>query len=349
VKPSVLTAYEAEQVARIAAWKGRRPGLLRRALGTLKWPVDRALATVIPADRARDWFSRLHRAADWEAGRDAIEESLGLDDVTSLRDGPLERCDGTVRKLKDLSRELVTGGSLLANVGGVVSELMELPAEIMLALRTVHRVGACYGYALDGRADETLVLAIVGLSLLDDPEERVQARRLIRELEEKSCPEQDEQRLTELADSRLEDQVGDGLVETVGSTLVEEKLTEGIPILGAAMGVVIDNAFIAGVEEAAQRTFQERWLREHGKLEEIAPVATAVEEPASKRIARAAYDVTYAVSFGVVFPATLIARAGAQWLPSPVTEGLADGALAARRDVGRLLDGLGGKAEPSAP
>ena len=42
--------------------------------------------------------------------------------------------------MEDLSREIITSESLLANVGGVATELLSLPAEIMLALRTVHRV-----------------------------------------------------------------------------------------------------------------------------------------------------------------------------------------------------------------
>jgi hypothetical protein len=342
-----LTAYEADQVAQIAAWKGRRPGFFHRTLDTLKWPLDRVFETVIPADRAKEMFSRLHRAADWNVGRDAIQSALAVDDLGAMRDGPLEHCDHAVGKLKDISREVVTGESLLANVGGLATELLALPAELLTAVRTVHRVAACYGFALEGRYDEPLVLAILGLSMLDDPEERLQARRLIRELEDRCCPAEDEERLSRLARERLEDQVGDELVETLGSTLVEEKLSEGIPLLGAAIGVVLDNEFIESVEEASQRTFQERWLREHGKVDEIAPVITESDTSLGKAVSQAAYSATYAISFGLVFPTTLIARFGAQYLPTPVVEGFADGAVTARRDVGRLLAGLRGQPDPA--
>jgi len=344
-----LTNYEAEQVKHIAAWKASRPGFLRRAAETLKSPLNRLLEKLIPADRARTMFTRVHQAADWQHGRDQISRALGIDNVVELHQGPLERCDRLVMEVESLSREIITSESLLANVGGVATEILELPAEIMLALRTVHRVAGCYGYELDGPKDETLVMAVIGLSLLDDPEERLKARRLIRELEEGTCTMEDEDRLSTIARSRLEDQVGDELAEQIGATLVEEKLGEGIPFLGAALGVVLDNAFIEGVGEAARFTFQERWLRERGKVDEIAP-AEAPRGPSGSigaGLTQAAYSTSYAVSFGVVFPVALAARAGMAVLPASATDGLTEGAASATHDVDRLIAGVRGQPDPA--
>ena len=338
------TPYEAEQIARIAAWKARRPGLIRRTVETLKWPFDRLFERVVPASEARAMLTRVHRAADWERGRHLISCALGIDNIQDLKNGPLERCDGLVKKLADLDREIITSESLLANVGGVATELLELPAEIVLALRVVHDVAACYGYQLDCPKDETLVLAVIGLSLLDDPEERLRFRRLIRELEEGKGTKEDEETLSTLARTRLEDEEGDGLVEAIGSTLVEDKLGEGIPLLGAALGVVLDSAFIHGVEEAAQFTFQERWLRDHGKVDEIAPAEAPESASTSigQGLSQAVYSTSYAVSFGVVFPAALIASAGAAVLPSVAADGLREGTTAAKHDADRLVTRLRG-------
>ena len=303
-----LTPYEAAQVARIAAWKARKPGLLTRTVDTLKWPIDVIFEKLVPPRRARSMFTRLHRAADWHAARDMMANALGIGDVGELYPGPLERCDAYVKKMEDVSREIITSESLLANVGGAATELLSLPAEIMLALRAVHRVGACYGYELNCPKDETLVMAIIGLSLLDEPDERLRARRLIREIEEGWCPGADQERLATIADKKLEDEMGDGLVEQIGSTLVEEKLGEGIPLLGAALGVVLDNAFLGEVEETAQFVFQERWLRDHAKVDEIAPDPANARVSLGSRLNQAAYSTSYAIGFGLVFPAALLAR-----------------------------------------
>ena len=214
-------------------------------------------------------------------------------------------------------------------MGGLATELLELPAEIMLALRTVHDVAACYGYQLDCNSDETLVLAIIGLSLVDDPAERLKARRLIRELEEGKGT--DPGQGDPLRRRGNEDRGRGGRrcrAEVIGSTLVEEKVEEGIPLLGAALGVILDNAFIHGVDEAAQFTFQERWLRDHGKIDEIAPAEASTLTSASigQGLSQAAYSTSYAVSFGVVFPVALITTAGAAVLPTAALEGFRVGA-----------------------
>jgi EcsC protein family len=344
-----LTSYEASQVALIAAWKARKPGLLRRTVETLKWPVARVFEKVVSADKARTIFARVHQAADWQQGRDVVQRALGINHVKELYDGPLERCDGLVNKVADISRQIITSESLLANAGGVATELLELPAEIMLAMRTVHRVASCYGYPLDRPQDETLVMAVIGLSLVDDPAERQSARRLVRGLEDGSSTKDDQQRLSTISQSRLEDEVGDDLAQEIGATLVEEKVEEGIPLLGAALGVVLDSAFIAGVEEAARFTFQERWLREHGKVDEIGPAVSSQREnaPIVESLGHAVYSTSYAVSFGVVFPVALIGSALSTVLPAAVTDGLNEGAAAATSDVDRLIAGVRGQPDPA--
>ena len=135
----------------------------------------------------------------------------------------------------------------------------------------------------------------------------------------------------------------------IGATLVEQKLEEGIPFLGAALGVVLDNSFIQGVEKAARYTFQERWLREHGKVDEIAPAVSTQgdQTPIVEGLTQAVYSTSYAVSFGVVFPAALIGSALFAVLPEAVTDGLSEGATNAASDVDRLIAGVRGQPDPA--
>ena len=196
MEPNAVTPYEEEQIARIAAWKGRKPGLICRTVETLKWPFDRLFERLVPPREARSMLARVHRAADWERGRHMIAHALGIENIRDLKNGPLERCDGLVSKLEGLDRGIITSESLLADVGGLATKLLELPAEIMLALRSVHDIAACYGYELECARDETLVFAIIGLSLVEDPEERLKTARLIRELEQGKGTQQVEEGLS---------------------------------------------------------------------------------------------------------------------------------------------------------
>ena len=247
-----------------------------------------------------------------------------------------------MKNVENISREVITTESLLAGVGGLATELLELPAEIMLALRTVHRVAGCYGYKLDRPQDWMLVLAVIGLSLHHDPKERSRIGKLIHQLERETIPSGDQARLEALLDNKAEGELEDDLVEQIGSSLIENKIEEGIPFLGEIAGVLLDNAFIDRIEEAAQCTFQERWLRDQGKVGVIAPAEDHQRAGASlgAGLTQAVYSTSYAVSFGVVFPAALVAQAGTAVLPSSAVDGLKAGAGSAARDAKRLLGHL---------
>ncbi len=244
-----------------------------------------------------------------------------------------------MKDVEDVSREIITTESLLAGVGGLATELLELPAEIMLALRTVHRVAGCYGYSLDRPQDRMIVLAVIGLSLQGDPQERARTAALVRLLEKDTIQSVDQARLEAVLESKAEADVEDDVVEQIASSLLENKIEEGIPFLGEIAGVLIDNAFIDRIEEAAQCTFQERWLRDQGKVDIIAPAQGSQQPGASlgAGLIQAAYSTSYAISFGVVFPAALVAQAGTAVLPSSAVDGLKAGAESAARDAERLL------------
>jgi hypothetical protein len=314
---------------------------MSRAFEAIKWPFDRICARIIPPFHATKMLARADQAAHWHLGLDLIERVAGVNDIALLREGPMERCDHLVKKVENRSREVITTESLLAGVGGLATELLELPAEIMLALRTVRRVAGCYGYRLDRPQDRILVLAVIGLSLQGDPQERARTAALVRLLEKETLESEDLARLEALLENKAKVDLEDDVVEQIASSLLEDKVEAGIPFLGEVAGVLIDNAFIERIEQAAQCTFQERWLRDQGKVGVILPAegnqrAGAVASLGAG-LTQAVYSTSYAVSFGVVFPAAFLAQAGTSVLPSSAVDGLKAGAESAARDAKRFL------------
>ncbi len=85
MKAPLLTAYEAVQVERIAAWKARRPGVIPRTLEAIKRPFDRLFERIIPPFHATKVLARADRAANWNLGLDVIERVAGARDISELR------------------------------------------------------------------------------------------------------------------------------------------------------------------------------------------------------------------------------------------------------------------------
>ena len=178
--------------------------------------------------------------------------------------------------------------------------------------------------------------------------ERARTAALIRLLEKETIQSEDQARLEALLENKAKGELEDDVVEQIASSLLENKIEEGIPFLGEIAGVLLDNAFIDRIEEAARCTFQERWLRDQGKVGVIAPAEGHQRAGTSlgAGLTQAVYSTSYAVSFGVVFPAALVAQAGTAVLPSAAVDGLKAGAESAARDAKRLLAGPAQQGNP---
>jgi EcsC protein family len=197
MKHETLTAYEGKVVRRIAAWKGRRPGLVSRAMEALKRPLDWGLRSVIPGKKAAGMLAKLNDRCDCKAGYELIRREAGVDNLVRLRKGSLEDCDRLERRVQLADAGVATSESLLAGVGGLATEMAAIPAEALLALKSIHRVAGCYGYPLKGARDRTMVLAVIGLSMIGEPEERVKWCEKIRSLENGPARGNDTRRLGE--------------------------------------------------------------------------------------------------------------------------------------------------------
>lgn len=334
-----LTSYEQAQVARIARWKGRRLGPAMRLIALLKRPLDALVARMLTADRAEKLLLQLNAAADWNVGLNLIRHEAGLDDLSQLRGGSLERCDELERRVKSAAALVITTESLLAAAGGIATELASLPAELLLVLRTVYRVAGCYGHVLDRERDKLLILAIIGLPTVEAPEDRQRWCDRIRRLEEAASTAEPDDRLERDIQEDIGTELDDDVLANVGTTLLEEKLGESVPLVGEAVGIVLDNDFVLQVEEAARCIFQERWLRESGKLNTILPTESSrdVLHSVAAGVEGSIYTIAYGLGFGLTFPGALISRAGSGALPPAIVHGFEEGARAASRDASRVV------------
>ncbi len=327
--------------------------MVSRAMEVLKRPLDRGLKSVIPGDRAARMLAKLNESVECQVGYDLIRREAGVNDLVQLRTGSLERCDLLERRVQLADAGVVTSESLLAGVGGLATEMAAIPAEVLLALKSVHRVAGCYGYPQHGAAGRTMVLALIGLSMVEEPEERIIWCEKIQAFEKGQTDQKDARRLDKAIADDIRAEVVDDVVEKLETSVLEQAMGGSIPILGSAIGVVLDNRFIREIETTARYIFQERWLVDNGKVEAIAPIEERVDILSG--MSRAVYATSYAVGFGVVFPVALTARAGEYLLPRPALDGFKDGATSARRQVELLFPhhegdpeaGIGSKSQPA--
>ena len=214
----------------------------------------------------------------------------------------------------------------IAGLGGVVTETLNIPVLIAAALGSIYQIGYCYGYRLDTEIDRQLVLTILELSTADEPDRR---QALF-------------QNLNSLARAKAD---GASAAHSVSLGGVEEDLIEdlafgAVPFLGDLTSILMDYNFIRRADVSARRVFQERWLIDHQKVEEIYPAPRCQRrsslEGGIDLAAQLVYLGSYGIAFGLAFPLILMVREAAEF-DNPLVRGARQGAKDATRDADRLL------------
>jgi hypothetical protein len=289
-----LTSYEAEQVRRIAAWKSHPPHPFAELFKRIVQPGSRLLEKVIPDQMV---IAAIEKGYDFTAAlaeRERTSRQAGVEDLVELRSKPLQECDARAGRagMAAMGFSIVEGAA--TGAGGMLTTVLDIPLLFVLSLWTIFKVGHCYGYALDEPRDRRYVLGVLIAALSCTLETRKERLDQLHELEEWLVAEAQEEIIA----------------EELLSLLFQLEVFEEIPGIGAISGALLNVALMRRVEITARRVFQERWLRDNGKIEAI----EAAEAPAHRLatgwrgpLVRVAHSGGYWVGFGVALPVCMVA------------------------------------------
>jgi hypothetical protein len=320
-----LTDYEAEQVEQIAAWKSEPPNPLSELWRIVTQPGAKVLEMIIPDRLVRAAIEKADDAAQIMAGHEDIKRQAGVRDLSELRDRPLEECDRLARQTGLAAHALAIAEGAATGAGGVATTLLDVPLLFTLALRTIRKIGHCYGYPLDDPSGRRLVLAILLVASSGSLQVRRERLNQLRELEDLVVEEAEE----------------DLIVQEALSLLFQLEVFEEVPGAGAISGAVLNVTFMNRVEVAARRIFQERRLVHGGKVDEVEPAEVpprALATGLTGALGRAVYSGCYYIGFGAGLP-FYAAAAVVGPMNNTLTRGLRDGAAAATRSADRTVDG----------
>ncbi len=329
-----VTSYESDQIRQIAAWKAEEPHRRSGPIGKAAEAVAHFAERYIPSRVAQEAIDRVYQEAELSSHRGDIERHAGVTDLGELKHHPLEECDQLASGVVAWAQGLAIAGGAVTGAGGFLTSALDVPLLLTLSLRTIIRVGHCYGYSLDRPEDRRAVLGILMVAATDDPGRKMSLLTQLREVEDWML-EQAEEELIE--DEALE-------------LLLQVEIFDDIPGLGAITAGIGNFAFIHHASNASRRVFQEWWLRDNGKVTRIAPVPLdpATVEPSwrSGLASRAVYVSFYYLGFGASLPVWLVAHR-LKGVDNALTRGAKDGAIAAVAGADATWDRLRHLAAPA--
>ena len=294
-KEKPLTEYEARQVENIAAWKAEFPNPFGELFRRAAQPLAKAAEAIIPDHVALLAIDAAYKASDLAAATRDIEREAGVADIAEMRHQPLEVCDGLSRRVGTFAQGVATVEGALTGAGGVWTTLLDMPLLFTLCLRTIIKIGRCYGYALDRPTDKAWVLGAFAVALSSTKERRLELVARLREIEDIMIEQSEEQ----------------VVVEEAAALLTQIEVFEDIPVFGAVTGAWLNLSVAHKTDVTARHLFQERWLRDNGKVDAIEPAPEDGRIPSMRgwtgAFARAGYASLRGLGFGVALPVWLVA------------------------------------------
>ncbi|MDR7074179.1 hypothetical protein J2X07_003174 [Fictibacillus barbaricus] len=148
--------------------------------------------------------------------------------------------------------------------------VVDIPTTITFALRTIHKIGLCYGYECKTEDEKSFVLGILAASGANSVEEKTAAILALKSIQNTIA----KQTWKKMAEKAAQQPFGKeaailaikNLAKQLGINISKRKALQAIPIIGALVGASANAWYIKDVGWAARRAFQERWLFENGKI-----------------------------------------------------------------------------------
>ena len=142
-----MTPYEKQQVKGIDEWKKEEPGVVSKTFGLVVEPLAWLVQKVVPEAAIKGALDLSDYAAKWLTDTADIKKEAGcLKTIEELRHMDLTICDNLADTVHNWAIGIAVGEGAGTGTFGVLGMAIDVPAIITLALRTIHKIGVCYGY-----------------------------------------------------------------------------------------------------------------------------------------------------------------------------------------------------------
>ncbi|MWV27684.1 EcsC family protein [Aurantiacibacter rhizosphaerae] len=230
-----------------ARYRRSKPSWLGRGIERLTNPFGQAIAQLVPKSLV-------------EAVLKGLDTAVAAPRLVNFTHDPADiQAARTAAKSVSRAASGISGASgAAAGFGGVVTAGLDIPATIAIALRVIRDTGKAYGYAGDGPQEKLFRLQVLELSALDDPDER---GKRIAALEAAIGPDgelvdADHKEITPVIDQAVE-----RVSRAIALTSFRSRAGMIVPIVGSAVGGIVNSSFQSDVGKAARFAFQERRLK----------------------------------------------------------------------------------------
>lgn len=263
-------ASDEELLAALRNWRDRAPSPDVRGLPTVSVPALARLRRLLPEGGAQRLLAVAYTTALRASSPRRLLAAAGLKQLEDLRRQPLAAAQARARRLARRDLALAAGSGTAFGLAGAAGLAADVPALVLLALRSLIRVGYSYGEA----PSPALAAGIFALASADTVEEKRLAWRaavlapsgaaVAMALDDAALRDG----LERAAEREFAKQALASSLQKLGLAMVQRlgwrKAAGALPLIGAALGGAVNARFIHQVVEAAIQVHNARRLAEAG-------------------------------------------------------------------------------------
>jgi len=268
-----FSPYENKQIEAIKEWKSQEPGVLNKAVSTVLSPLTWLVQKVVPESAIKGALNLGNILARKLADIGDIKKSAGVAEINELKTKDLEQSDKLANSVHVKAVLIASGEGAGAGFFGLPGMAVDIPAIITLSLRTIHKIGMCYGYEVKDENDQNFIYGILSAAGANTIPEKVAALTYLRSIEVAIAKQTWKVIAEKAAVEQFSKEAGimliKNLAKQIGVNITKRKALAAIPVVGAAVGGSVNGWYINDIAWSARRAFQERWLMDNGKIIEI--------------------------------------------------------------------------------
>lgn len=269
-----ITLYEKKQIKEIVKWKGEKPSVISKALGIILEPLAWLVQKVVPTSAIQAALDAANKIGQWMADTGDIKRDGGVNSIEELRGKDLKLSDDLADEVQNWAIGFAVVEGAATGAGGILTAPIDIPAIITIAMRTIHKIGLCYGYECKTKKNADYAMGILAAAGANAMKEKLSALTMLRAIEMTVAKTTWTAMAKKAATTTMGKEVGiitlRNLAKQLGINLTKRKALAAIPGIGAFIGGSVNGWWIKDVGWAARRTFQERWMIDNTKVNRIA-------------------------------------------------------------------------------
>ncbi|MFZ2958435.1 MAG: EcsC family protein [Candidatus Ozemobacteraceae bacterium] len=261
--------YEREQLTRIENWEREGPSSLAKTVGFFSSPLAWAARQVMPEHAMQRALEAAFGAASAFSGSDDLlveADKLGYraSGVKELANAPLHVGDTLAAHTSTWAKGFAAAEGAITGMAGIAGLAADIPALLILAIRSIRRVGFCYGFDTGSEGERAFIIHVLSAGAANSISERSDAIREAMSVHA-SLRNPDGKPMTDARGIDVLGREGIGaairnLAKQLCINLTSRKAVQTLPLIGGGVGAAMNAMFIGDVVQAAMRLYQKRRL-----------------------------------------------------------------------------------------